>query len=86
MDSGSMGVGQVDMRFGGNRYGHIAISALAVKIAKDFDTDVHFEIVNGNLQAEKSARLANLPIIDTQSWILAKRRKRLLTVPMWGHL
>lgn len=82
-----MGVGRVDTNFGGNLYGHIAISALAVKIANDFDTDVHFEIVNGNLLAEKSARRANLPLIDTQSWVLAKRRKRLsAAIPMWGHL
>lgn len=81
-----MGVGQVDSNFGGQRYGHTAIAGLAVKIAKDFDTDVHFEIVNGNLQAEKSARLSNLPLIDTQSWISAKRRERLWKAPLWGHL
>lgn len=81
-----MGVGQVDSNFEGNSYGHIAITALAIKIAKDFDTDVHFEIVNGNLRAEKSARLSNLPLIDTQCWVSARRLNKLLSNPMWGHL
>lgn len=80
-----MGVGQADSNFSGNLYGHTAIVALAEKIAKECGTDVHFEIRNGNSRAEKSARMSQLQMIDTQSWI-SIRRKKLEEIPMWGHL
>lgn len=81
-----MGVGQVDLNNQGNNYGHLAIIGLAVKIAKDFNTDVHFEIVCGNDGAERSAHRSELEIIDTQSWVSAKKRPKLCTAPLWGHL
>ena len=80
-----MGVGQADSNFSGNLYGHTVIIALAEKIAKESDADVHFEIRNGNSRAEKSARMSQLQMIDTQSWI-SIRRKKLEEIPMWGHL
>lgn len=85
IDNGSMGIGQVDSYFSGNRYGHSAVLALASKIAKDFDTDVHFEIRNSNVRAEKSAKASQVQVINTQSWI-AIRRKKPDSAPMWGHL
>lgn len=85
MDNGSMGVGQVDPNFSGNLYGQLAVIALAVKIAKDCNTDVHFEIRNGNLGAQKQAGMAQLQIIDTQSWINIRKKKQ-EAIPMWGHL
>lgn len=82
-----MGVESVDTNFKGNRYGHLVILALAVKIAKDYDTDIHFEVVHGNLQATKLATSStDVKIIDTQSWILAKRRENVSSYPMFGHL
>lgn len=86
LDSGSMGVGQVDSNYEGNLYGHLAVIALAVKIAKDFNTDVHFEIVNGNTGAEQSAKRSELTLIDTQSWVSLRKREKLAKAPLWGHL
>lgn len=85
INNGSLGIGQVDSGFVGNFFGHIAVIALAVKVAKDYDTDIHFEIRNNNYEALKSAKNSQLQIVDTQSWI-SVRRKRLETKPMWGHL
>ena len=81
-----MGIGSVDPNFGGNRYGHTAVLGLAVKIAKEFDTDVHFEIVNGNHQALESAKRGSLHLIDTQSWVSARRKKKSAKYPLWGNL
>lgn len=81
-----MGVGQSDPSFAGNRLGHLAVLALAVKIANEFDSDVHFEVVHGNSGAEKSVRLSDLTLVDTQSWINVKKREKLRSLPMWGHL
>lgn len=86
LDTGSMGIGSVDFNFRGNRYGIKAIISLAKKIATDYDSDVHFEIVNGNRKVEKSAKEGGLEMIDTQSWILAKKKEKLLSAPMFGHL
>lgn len=86
IDNGSMGVGQVDGNHQGKLYGHLAVLGLAVKIAKDFNTDVHFEIVNGNVGAERSVQRTELEIIDTQSWVSVKKRTKLSAAPMWGHL
>lgn len=81
-----MGIGQVDSNYEGNIYGRIAVLALAVKIAKEYDTDVHFEVVHGNYKAEASARLSGFEIIDTQSWIAVQKRKKRESAPLWGHL
>lgn len=81
-----MGVGQVDESNQGNFYGHIAVAALSLEIAKNYNSDVHFEIVHGNFGAEKSARLNELQLIDTQSWISVRKRNKLTAAPLWGHL
>lgn len=86
MDNGSMGVGQVAENNQGNLFGHIAIFSLAAKIARDLNTDIHFEILHGNTGALRSARRSELEMIDTQSWISVKKRERLAAAPMWGHL
>lgn len=81
-----MGVGQVDPDHEGNLFGHLTVLAMAVKRAKDYNTDVHFEIVNGNDRAEQSARRSELQLIDTQSWISVQKKKKRENVPLWGHL
>jgi hypothetical protein len=86
LDIGSMGVGSVDKRFSGNRFGHVAITALAVKIAKDYDTDVFFEIVHGNTLARSLAESVKLHVIDTQSWVIARRIKKWSPTSVWGHM
>lgn len=86
LDTGSMGVGSVDSTFAGNKFGLTAIMALAIKIAKEFDTDAHFEVVHANFRAFEMAIAVDFPIIDTQSWVLAKRRRKLDSFPMFGHL
>lgn len=86
LNNGSMGVGQVDSDYGGNLYGHTVVVALAEKIATERNSDVHFEIVHGNFGAEQSAKRSELKMIDTQSWISVKKRRKLQAAPLWGHL
>lgn len=81
-----MGVGQVASNHEGNLFGHTVVAALAAKISKDHDCDVHFEIVHGNSGAEKSVRLSQLQLIGTQSWVSVKKKKKLSAAPLWGHL
>lgn len=81
-----MGVGQVDSSHSGNLYGHLAVIAMAAKLAKDFDADVTFEIVNGNHGAERSAQRSELLLVDSQSWISVRKRKKREVAPLWGHL
>ncbi|CRL01454.1 CLUMA_CG014315, isoform A [Clunio marinus] len=87
LDSGSMGVGQVDSNHCGNAYGRVAIFGLAKKIAQDFNSDVHFEILHGNTLVQAIIEKAfYLHLIDTQSWILTKKKMKVKYAPMWGHL
>lgn len=81
-----MGIGQIDPRYQGKRFGYMAVLLLARKIVKDFNVDAFFHVRRGNTRADQDLKDRNAQLIDTFSWISVEQNNEPCSKPLFGRL
>lgn len=77
LDIGSIGVGQIDLKYKSFGYGATAFTSFCMVLAKFFDCDFTGHVVHGNYLSEDILIKAGFQVIDCNSWIGVRKSNML---------